>query len=352
MKKIKVDLGKNSYPLIITHKDLFPAAQILKKQLKEDRLFIITNPKLKKSYQKTLEKAFAGFVSLHWITVPDGEKHKTLLTLEKLAVTLSKKGANRQSALLAFGGGVVGDITGFLAASYMRGIDFYQMPTSLLAQVDSSVGGKTAVDLPTGKNLLGAFYQPKAVFIDTNFLQTLPKQEFACGMAEVIKYGMIADKKFFDFLKRHAKEIHKQSPKALETIIAQSCKIKAHVVSQDEKEQGLRAILNFGHTYGHALEQVTGFNRFKHGEAVALGMLKAVEISIHKNLCSQKTHSELKALLTAYKLPVTWPKINAQKLNSAMAKDKKFQSQNIRFILSENIGKVKIVPIALKELKQ
>ena len=351
MKKLKVNLDDRSYWIHISDFELEKHAIQIQKFLKEDRLFIVTNTTLKKLYQKKLSKVFENHFAIEWIVIPDGEKYKNLANIEKIHTKLSQKKANRKSTLLAFGGGVVGDICGFVAATYMRGIDFIQMPTTLLSQVDSSVGGKTGVDLSTGKNLVGAFYQPLAVFILTDFLKTLPKREFSCGMAEVIKYGVIWDKKFFTYLQKNKDAILKLKQKELTHIIYQSCKIKALVVSEDEKENGIRAILNFGHTLGHALEALTGFSKIKHGEAIAIGMHYAAKIAYHLDISKEDFTGQIIKILNDYHLPFQWPKINKTKLLKLVLNDKKATSKNIKFILPQKIGKVSIVPLTLPKIK-
>lgn len=350
MRTLKVQLPQNSYSIHISAWDLTHTAKQLQKICKENILFIVTNHKIRKLYQKKIQKHFKS-LELKWISIPDGERYKNLTTCEKILTQLTKKGAHRGSTLMALGGGVVGDITGFVAATYMRGIAYVQMPTTLLAQVDSSVGGKTGVDLSTGKNLVGAFYQPRAVFIHTDFLKTLNKREFRCGLAEVIKYGIIWDAKFFSYLKKNAQKILNLQPQALGHIIKTSCQIKAQVVKKDEKEQSLRAILNFGHTLGHAIEAATGFHKIKHGEAVAMGMVFAAKLS-HQLQYSHKDHSyDVMSILKLFSLPTQPPKIVSSLYLKAMRNDKKSTGKNIKFILIKKIGKVDIVPLTLKEIQ-
>jgi 3-dehydroquinate synthase len=350
MQKLHVPIKGAPYSITINTWDDKHLASTLSAHIKDDRLFIITNPKLKRLYAKRLEKALPKGVTLCWLLMPEGEKYKTLATCEKLHVALSKNGASRQSLILAFGGGVVGDVAGFVAATYMRGIACIQMPTSLLAMVDSSVGGKTGVDLPTGKNLVGAFFQPKAVIIFTDVLKTLPARELHCGLAEVIKYGCICDKPFFKFLEAHAQQILAGDPKVIASVILRCCAIKAQVVGADEKETGLRAILNFGHTLGHAIEALTGFDQIKHGEAIAMGMVFAAKLSHNLGFSSVDESPEIIRLLKAFKLPTAWPKYTASAYASAMSKDKKATGQSVKFVLLKKIGRVTIVPLLTKEL--
>jgi 3-dehydroquinate synthase len=255
---------------------------------------------------------------------------------------LLKARFDRHSLLIALGGGVVGDITGFAASTYMRGIRYIQVPTTLLSQVDSSVGGKTGVNHPLGKNMIGSFYQPSLVLVDVNTLKTLPKREFYAGMAEIIKYGVIADGELFDFLKQNRKDIFSLGDGIIH-IIKRSCTIKADVVSQDEKEAGLRAILNFGHTIGHAVETVTGYKKYLHGEAVAMGMCAAADLAVRMKLFQKGDAELIKELVRMYALPADIPDgLKAQDLIDAMEVDKKVKAGRLRFVLPEAIGKVRI----------
>lgn len=350
MKTLTVALSKRSYPIHISRCDFVHSARVLLRLCKEDRIFIITQPRIRRLYGDVVARVLGKSIKIHWLIFPDGEKNKTLSTVEKLLTELSRHGATRNSFVLAFGGGVVGDVTGFVAAVYMRGMAFAQMPTTLLAKVDSSVGGKTGVDLKTGKNLVGAFYQPKAVFIHTDFLKSLPRREFLCGLAEVIKYGVIADAKFFDFLEHNREKILRLDEKSLLHIILRSCAIKANVVRRDEKESSLRAILNYGHTLGHAVEALTGFDRIKHGEAVAMGMAFAARLAVHLGRLHAKSLARIENLIRDYGLPTAWPELSQKKYLAAMMKDKKAGQKNIKFILPQKIGKVDIVPLTLKEI--
>lgn len=337
MPNLEIKLDRHRYQI---HIDSWNPALVIRElhKLTSDKVFIITNATIAKLYRSKLNSIFRKLIAVEWIIIPDGERYKTLSTCERIHVTLSRKGAHRKSVLVALGGGVVGDITGFVAATYMRGIRFVQMPTTLLAQVDSSVGGKTGVDLPTGKNLVGAFHQPHAVFIFTDFLKTLPKRELSCGLAEVIKYGIIQDEAFLNFLSTRATKILNLESKSLQHIIFNSCRIKARIVELDEKENNLRAVLNFGHTLGHALETATGYKKFKHGEAVALGMLFALSLSYETGLAKVDHSPEITLLLNVFGLPTRLKSIQVDDLMTAMKSDKKKTSQNIRFILVGKIG--------------
>jgi 3-dehydroquinate synthase len=275
--------------------------------------------------------------------IPDGEEYKNLDTLKRIYDELLKHGLDRKSALIALGGGVVGDITGFAAATYMRGISYIQIPTTLLAQVDSSVGGKTGVDHKLGKNMIGAFWQPGLVLIDPVTLKTLPKRQLLAGLAEVIKYGVIYDNELFEFLEANREHIFNLEDKAITYIIRRSCEIKADVVSKDERESGLRAILNYGHTIGHAIETATGYTRYLHGEAVAIGMHLEAKLSQLLKGIDDGQLSRIKALIDSYGLPSEIPKdINRDDILSSMQLDKKAVAGKLKFILPESIGAVKI----------
>jgi 3-dehydroquinate synthase len=297
--------------------------------------FVVTSPEIWALWASVFLKSF-GPHSPAILFIPAGEKHKRFAKVEQLAVELSAAGADRHSVLLAFGGGVIGDITGFLAAIYMRGIDYVQIPTTLLAQVDSSVGGKTGVNLSTGKNLIGAFHHPKAVFIDTDTLSTLPDAELRAGLFESIKAGLIRDRALFTFMEREREKILARDSAALERVLSASIRMKAEVVGQDEHESGLRMILNFGHTLGHAIEAVAGFGKLLHGEAIGWGMLAALEIS-HLRGLPEKQYARVVIAIRAYGLPAL-PRLSADKLLAATTKDKKNMAGQRRFILLKSIG--------------
>lgn len=350
MKHLKIKLPHHSYQISIGQNEWKQLTVVCKKFCHENQIFIVTHPQLKKLYYKKIEAALGKTFQIHWLTFAAGEQNKTLSTVEKLATELTKKGANRKSLLVAFGGGVVGDVTGFLASIYMRGIRCIHVPTTLLSQVDSSVGGKTGVDLTTGKNLIGRFFQPEAVVILTDVLKTLPKREFACGMAEVIKYGLIWDARFFHELLKNSKKIQKHDNKLLQKMIYRCCEIKAAVVEKDETEQNLRAILNFGHSFGHAFELIGGYKKLKHGEAVAFGMVVAARLS-HLWKVSPVDHTEsVIEILKAYNLPVKTPKHSSSVIKKALASDKKSSGQTIRFVLLNEIGRVQVLPKPLEQV--
>lgn len=349
---VPVKTKSQSYSIHISEHDFSRARQVIKKFLREDRLFIITDKTVAALYRKKFEKKFAPHFKMQWLVIPAGESYKNLKICEKLLTALSRAGAKRQSLILALGGGVVGDVAGFVASIYMRGIDYIQMPTTLLAQVDSSVGGKTGVDLKTGKNLAGSFYQPRAVLIHTDFLQTLPEREFRCGLAEVIKYGVIGDRIFFDWLERQARGIKERRAKELSHLIRVCCAMKARIVSRDEKESGQRAILNLGHTLGHAIEVLTHYKKYNHGEAVAIGMVYAARLSHHLGLSKKDEAVRIKNLLQKFGLPSQAPNFSTAQYRHAISRDKKSRGSSLRFILVEKIAKVRIKSLSLKEITQ
>lgn len=281
------------------------------------------------------------------IIVENGEGAKCFRNLEKICRELAMHNVDRSGAVFAVGGGVVGDLAGFSAASYMRGIDFYQVPTTLLAMVDSSVGGKTGINIPEGKNLVGAFHQPKAVFIDTSFLKTLPAREFSAGMAEVIKYGLLGDKSFFGFLENLKEPLSASHPE-IGNVIAHCCKMKAKIVSNDEREtskDGGRALLNLGHTFAHAIENTAGYGHYLHGEAVGLGMLLAARMSEKLGMLSKEETSRIRCILEIYGLPVKFREpISSDLLIEAGRRDKKAMSGKSRYVLMNGIGTGVVVP--------
>ncbi|MDH3644029.1 MAG: 3-dehydroquinate synthase, partial [Gammaproteobacteria bacterium] len=273
-------------------------------------------------------------------TLPDGEQHKNLASYGALMDFLMSKRHNRSTTLIALGGGVVGDLTGFVAATFQRGVSFIQIPTTLLAQVDSSVGGKTAVNHPAGKNMIGAFYQPRCVIADTSVLTSLGAREFQAGLAEVLKYGIIADGEFFDWLEASSNALLARDPLTLAQAIRRSCEIKAEVVAKDETEAGLRAILNYGHTFGHALEALTGFRTLLHGEAVAIGMVMAADLSVRQGMLAGADARRIKRLLAGFGLPVVPPVAAPEDMLRAMGMDKKVVDGTLRLVLARGIGEV------------
>jgi 3-dehydroquinate synthase len=344
MEHIRVELGERSYDIAIGSNTLEQIGDRLSSLRLSPKIALISNPTVYPIYgeQVSNEVRKAGF-DLLTVMIPDGEQYKNLATLNNIYDELLKFRLDRKSALIALGGGVVGDITGFVAATYMRGIACIQIPTTLLAQVDSSVGGKTGIDHELGKNMIGAFWQPKLVWIDVETLRTLPQREFLSGLAEVIKYGVIWDDNLFDFLEGNKDKILNLDRDALAYLIKRSCEIKAEVVSKDEREAGLREILNYGHTIGHAIETVTKYKRFLHGEAVAIGMHIEARLSMILGLIDKDQVSRIMALLDAYGLPSEIPSdVNVSSLFLSMQLDKKAVAGELKFILPEKIGSVQI----------
>jgi len=334
-----VELGTRRYPIYFEHDALPNLSRKLRQHFSGKKIIILTNSTVGKIYLKTIATALTKHFEVAVIKIPDGERYKNLNTVSKIYAQLVKLKADRQSLLLALGGGVVGDIAGFVAGTYLRGIPFVQVPTTLLAQVDSSVGGKTGVDLASGKNLVGVFHQPKLVFIDTLFLKTLPKRELLAGMAEVIKYGAIRDEGLFARVEALAESILQGEYELLKTIVRRSCEIKADIVEQDEFETtGLRSLLNFGHTVGHAVETVTGYRRYLHGEAIAMGMVFAAKKSLRLGFCHAQEIERLERLLKIFNLPTELPKLPLPKLKRTLLADKKRVSSFINFVYLRKVG--------------
>ncbi|GAB5381203.1 MAG: 3-dehydroquinate synthase [Aliiglaciecola sp.] len=337
MSTITVKLGERSYPISIDSGNL-SNPQLLKAQIKSNKAVVVTNdvvgPLLLEKLLKSLQS-----IEVDVITVPDGEQHKNLKQFEYVITRLLEMHAARDTTIIALGGGVVGDLTGFVAASFQRGMPFIQIPTTLLSQVDSSVGGKTAVNHPLGKNMIGAFYQPKSVIIDIDSLKTLPKREFAAGMAEVIKYGIIYDGEFFGWLEQHCSQLKDLDPQHLQTVIKRCCEIKAEIVAKDEREQGIRALLNLGHTFGHAIEAEQGYGNWLHGEAVAAGMIIAARVALAKGWLSEQDLDRIIKLTDAFDLPTEPPaNMNYETFMQHMQHDKKVLAGAIRYIIPRKIG--------------
>ncbi len=305
------------------------------------KVFLISHPTLLESYGPALAGHLreAGF-TVETCLVPAGERSKTLDMAAGLYTQLAQCGADRQSIVCALGGGVIGDLSGFVAATYMRGIPLVQIPTSLLAMVDSSIGGKTGVNHALGKNLIGAFYPPQAVFTDITLLRSLPEREYLCGLSEIVKAGVIEDVELFTFMESHIGEMHQRQEEVLTTLIERAIAVKVRVVQEDPTERGLRAILNFGHTIGHALEAVTAYEQYSHGEAVAIGMALVARLSARLGQCPDQVSARLHALLQALHLPVDYTDIAPQPLLEVMAHDKKALDGVVRFVLLQEIGKV------------
>ncbi|MDX1569046.1 MAG: 3-dehydroquinate synthase [Xanthomonadales bacterium] len=339
-RRITVPLGDRSYPILIGT-GLLSESRLVDEQLAGRPVLVITDTNVAPHYLDPVMSGLArNAASLEAMILEPGEDRKTAESWLEVLDRLVAIRATRDALIIALGGGVIGDLCGFAAAAYMRGIDFIQVPTTLLAQVDASVGGKTAINHPEGKNLIGAFHQPVAVVIDVTTLQTLPEREYAAGLAETVKYGAIRDSGFFAWLESHAAELADREPTALTEAIERSCRIKAEVVANDETEQGQRAHLNFGHTFGHALETATGYRRFLHGEAVAVGMVLAARLSAKLRLTDDEAAGRLETLLARFGLPVRIPAdLQAERLYDLMTLDKKNRAGEIRLILLEQLGK-------------
>jgi 3-dehydroquinate synthase len=340
MDELQVGLGSRSYTIKIAPGSLSSIAKEIPSVATASRYCIVTDDIVDPLYgQLLLESMKREGLTCDLLSFPHGEAHKNLATIGRLASGAAQLGLDRQSVFLALGGGVTGDVTGFLASAYMRGIPFIQIPTTLLAQVDSSVGGKTGVDIPEGKNLLGSFYQPLAVYIDTDVLHTLPEQEYLSGLAEVIKHGIIRDAKFFTFLKENRAKVMSLDPEVIAKIIYTNCKIKADIVAEDEREADIRRILNYGHTIGHAVEAASQFS-LPHGFAVAIGMTAAARIAVLKSMLSEKKAQETIDLIKQYKLPTEIPKeLDRKLIKSYLLSDKKNVGGQVFYILlTDNDG--------------
>lgn len=356
MHTLHVDLGERSYPVYIG-RDLLSDATLLSQHVASAQVVIVSNDTVAPLYVDRVKAALGPRQLITEVVLPDGEQYKTLATLSNIFDRVMADKHNRNTTFVAVGGGVVGDITGFAAASYQRGANFIQVPTTLLAQVDSSVGGKTGVNHPLGKNMIGAFYQPSAVLIDINTLHTLPMRELSAGLAEVVKYGLISDEPFYRWLQEHMPRLLAREEAALAEAIERSCAIKAQVVAADEREGGVRAILNLGHTFGHAIETGQGYGQWLHGEAVATGMLLALELSARRGWIAASEVSDFRELLLSMHLPVhTPPDLGEDAFLALMSRDKKVIDGRLRLVLLEAIGAARIVDDAteaeLRELLQ
>ncbi len=349
---IQVELGARSYDILIRRGLLTQIGVELTRLRCTGKVGVVTDRNLAGYYLKPVTHVLkaAGYTVVP-IVLPPGERTKTLRSIGTVMDALVNARFERSSTLLALGGGVIGDITGFAAAIYQRGIPFVQVPTSLVAQVDSSVGGKTGVDHPKGKNLIGAFNQPRAVFIDPATLRTLPEREWIAGLAEVIKYGVIEDQVFFEYLEQHIAPIVKLDDAPVAHIVKRSCEIKAQVVSEDEREADRRRILNFGHTIGHALESLGGYRGLIHGEAVAVGMVYEADLARYLGYCDQGVVTRVRALLEAAGLPARLPNVTFRALWDAMQQDKKVSAGTVYCVAPERIGAVRIVPLAKEQTR-
>lgn len=336
LEQLKIDLGERSYPILIG-RGMLTDAELLNSCISSRNVLIVTNDRIAPLYLDALCNALSS-KQLARVVLPDGEAHKTLDTLSLIFDACVAAKLNRDATIVALGGGVVGDMAGFAAACYQRGIDYIQIPTTLLAQVDSSVGGKTGVNHPGGKNLIGAFHQPRCVIADTDVLSTLPERELSAGLAEVIKYGLIRDTVFLEWLESNISKLLGRDPQALAYAIRRSCEIKAEVVGIDEREHGLRAILNLGHTFGHAIETAVGYGKWLHGEAVAAGMVMAADLSKRLGWLSQNDYERTIRIIESSELPVKAPKIGADRALKLMGMDKKVLAGQLRLVLLRGLG--------------
>ena len=337
MKTIKIKFDERTYPIYIG-KDLITNYDLISQHILNKKVAVVTNDKVAAIYLKPFLDTLSPYKDVISIVLPDGESYKNKDSLDDIHTQLLENKADRSITLIALGGGVIGDITGFAAATYMRGVNFIQIPTTLLSQVDSSVGGKTGINHPLGKNMIGAFYQPKCVISDVDVLETLPSRELSAGLAEVIKYGLIRDSKFFEWLEDNINFLKEMKPESLIEAIQRSCENKAAVVEADEFESGIRAILNLGHTFGHAIEVAQGYGNWLHGEAVGAGMVMAAKLSKSMEWLSDKDLDRIISLIKKAGLPPNPPKITAEKYLELMMLDKKTKDGQINLVLQKSIG--------------
>lgn len=342
MITVNVELGERAYPIHIGA-GLIDQTALFAPHIAGASVTIVTNTTVEPLYGDALRRALAPLgKQVSTVVLPDGEVYKNWETLNLIFDALLGARADRKTTLIALGGGVIGDMTGFAAASYMRGVPFIQVPTTLLSQVDSSVGGKTGINHPLGKNMIGAFYQPQAVIADIGALKTLPARELAAGVAEVIKTGAIADAAFFDWIEANVGALNNCEPEALAQAVKRSCEIKASVVAADEREGGLRAILNFGHTFGHAIEAGLGYGEWLHGEAVGCGMVMAADLSVRLGHLDEAARRRLVDVIAAAHLPTRAPALGADRYVELMRVDKKAEAGEIKFILLKRFGETLI----------
>ena len=343
MHTVDVALGERSYPIHVGPDLISRAGALLAPRLPRPRVLIVSNPIVAALWLDPLLSSFAAAgIDAQSLLVPDGEANKTLATLSDLLTRFLEHGAERTTTVVALGGGVVGDIAGFAAAIYQRGMPLVQVPTTLLAQVDSSVGGKTGVNHALGKNMIGAFHQPRAVLIDTQCLRTLPDREFAAGLAEVVKYGAIRDAAFFAWLEREMPALRARDAAALAYAVTESCRIKAEIVAADERESGERALLNFGHTFAHAIETGIGYGEWLHGEAVAAGMVMAAKLSARLGWLADDEVARLATLLENAGLPIVAPRMEVERWLELLGRDKKVDSGQVRLVLLRALGRAVI----------
>jgi 3-dehydroquinate synthase len=345
MITVNVDLGERSYPIRIGA-DLIGQTDLFAPHIAGASITIVTNETVEPLYGEALRAALAPLGKhVSTVVLPDGEAFKNWETLNSIFDALLGARADRKTTLIALGGGVIGDMTGFAAACYMRGVPFIQVPTTLLSQVDSSVGGKTGINHPLGKNMIGAFYQPQAVIADIGSLRTLPERELAAGLAEIIKTAAIADAAFFEWLEQNIEALNRRDPAALMHAVKRSCEVKASVVAADEREGGLRAILNFGHTFGHAIEAGLGYGEWLHGEAVGCGMVMAADLSVRLGHLDDAVRQRLVSVIRAAKLPTQAPALGDSRYIDLMKVDKKTEAGTIKFILLERLGETLITDV-------
>ncbi len=353
LRQVSLPLGDRSYDILIQSGLFSNLGDHMARVGLSGRVAIVTNEKVAKLYGRTVHRALkrAGFAS-HVIMIPDGERAKSIRWLSKILDELVANRFERQDCLLALGGGVVGDAAGFAASVYLRGIPFVQVPTTLVSQVDSSVGGKTGVNHPLGKNLIGAFYQPKFVGIDPLSLRSLPAREWVAGLAEVIKYGVIADRAFFEYLEKNLEGLRTQDQDVVSRVIQRCCEIKAEVVAEDERESGRRRILNYGHTVGHVLEALGKYRKWIHGEAVGIGMAQEASIGNFLGMCGKGVVDRQQALIQEVGLPIDLPEMTFSDLWDGMLHDKKVQKGNIHCVIPQRIGKVQVIPLKRSAIRQ
>ncbi len=343
LEKITVPLADRSYPIHLGSELLFKTGGELSHLQFPQRIAVISNPTVDRLYGRavldSLEKS--GFLPLLF-NAPDGEEYKSFETLQSIYDFLIENNFDRGCGIIALGGGVIGDMAGFAAATFLRGIPYVQIPTTLLAQVDSSVGGKTAINHPLGKNLIGAFYQPEMVLIDIAVLDTLEPREVSAGLAEVVKYGVISDYEFFCWLEENVQKLRERDGETLIYAVKRSCQIKAEIVELDEKEGSIRAYLNYGHTFGHAIENLSGYGQFKHGEAVSVGMIVACKVSAQYGYCTQQEVDRLTHLLQSLDLPTDPPEFSLDEYVISMQRDKKVKQGDLTLVLNRGIGDVSL----------
>ena len=342
---VQVDLGPRSYQISIGTRILDRVGSLVGSCCPTQHAVVVTDENVEQPHAMNVAKSLQETgVQTDLVVLPSGESTKSIEVAEQLWKKCLEVEVNRKSIIVAVGGGVIGDLAGFIAATYARGLRFLQIPTTLLAQVDSSVGGKVGINLPDAKNMVGAFWQPAGVLIDTATLDTLPAREYRAGLAEVVKYGVILDEEFFEYLERTESDINQRKPSVLIDIVERSCQLKAKIVSEDEREEsGLRAVLNYGHTFAHALESVTGYRELLHGEAVSIGMLCASRLAEHLGGFDHASTERQAALLKNLGLPVAVPQVDHANILKAFRSDKKSEGNNLRFVLPSRIGKVELV---------